>query len=98
MTRAIRRMQEEEPGPWAAGRGTVRARLSAEVSLKVRREDGGIQPGEGGVWVGQHSRGPHRRPREWEACSLGSCTLRCPQRDMESSEISLARGANSTGS
>lgn len=34
VTRAIRRMLEEEPGPCAVGRGTVRARLSEEVSLR----------------------------------------------------------------
>lgn len=41
-------------------------------------EDGGVQPGEGRKVVGQNSRCIHWKPREWEACSLGSRPLRHP--------------------
>lgn len=53
VTRAIRRMPEEEPGPVHLG-GAQSEPGSEEVSFKVKREDGGIQPGEGGRW-GQSS-------------------------------------------
>lgn len=44
----------------------------------MRPEDRGIQPGEERKVVGRKSRCIHRKPREWEACSLGSCPPRYP--------------------